>query len=229
MPRPFRVEIAKGRTSAVENPMSSHVDAIVEQLVTMRTNGAMAAPNLDGSIAMWSGLGDIQKRMELTKAEIGALQDKTGGGADGTRSTAELRAVVMGTEEATDTILSAAEVIDDTLAEHAGHDDPQVVLAVAQARERVVEIFEACNFQDITGQRISKVVALLQFVEERIASIVDMWENVEVQVQQANPVPQPAAPKPPAADEVGTSLARGPSLAGDPNVVSQDDVDALFR
>ncbi|MEM1381922.1 MAG: protein phosphatase CheZ [Pseudomonadota bacterium] len=233
MPRPFRVEIAKGRQEAAENPMSQHMDSIVRQLVAVRSETQSGAPSaLDGSIAMWSGLGDIQKRMDLTKHEIGALQEKGVAGEDNARTTAELRAVVTGTEEATDTILSAAEAIDDVLAEHTGHEDPQVTKAINEARERVIEIFEACNFQDITGQRISKVVTLLQFVEERIASIVDVWDNLESKgVLPAAAMAQQAAPKPvePVDDGKTDKLARGPSLAGDPDVVSQDDVDALFR
>jgi len=43
-----------------------------------------------------------------------------------------------------------------------------------------VQVFESCNFQDLTGQRISKVVATLKFIETHIIKMMDIWGGIEV-------------------------------------------------
>ena len=78
-------------------------------------------------------------------------------------------------------------------------------------------VFEACSFQDITGQRVSKVVKSVSYVEERINALFGIWgkdelENVDV---------EPAREK--TADE---TLVHGPQLAGEG--ISQDEIDKLF-
>ena len=37
----------------------------------------------------------------------------------------------------------------------------------------MIGIFEACTFQDITGQRISKVVGTLRYIDERVSSFIE--------------------------------------------------------
>jgi chemotaxis protein CheZ len=71
----------------------------------------------------------------------------------------ELEAVVQATEAAANTILEAAEAIGDWMA--AGRD-PAAAPAIV---ERVNAIFEACAFQDLTGQRIRRAIQHLQQVE----------------------------------------------------------------
>ena len=52
--------------------------------------------------------------------------------------------------------------------------------ALAQdIQERVVKIFEACNFQDLTGQRITKVVATLKFIETHIVRMMEIWGGLD--------------------------------------------------
>ena len=46
-------------------------------------------------------------------------------------------------------------------------------------QERVIKIFEACNFQDLTGQRITKVVATLKFIETHIVRMMEIWGGLE--------------------------------------------------
>lgn len=243
MSRRFRVELFEGprtpgaaRHAPPPPPMSHHVDHILAELHHLRSQNVQApqAPtpasqSLESVIAMWSGVDDIQKRLEITKTEIGALKEKGVGVEPGaSRTTDELRAVVTGTEEATDTILAAAETIDDIAQRMAQSDDERAKSDGQMICDAVVQIFEACNFQDITGQRITKVVDSLQFIEERIASMIDVWQALNAATQASQPASQPAAPSAPAPDS-DKALLNGPSLKTDPGVVSQDDVDALFR
>lgn len=90
--------------------------------------------------------------------------------ATGTRNSGvELEAVVITTEAAANTIMEAAEAIQDWI--QGGERDPEFIQSLAS---RVNTIFEACSFQDVTGQRIRRAIQHLQQVEsmlERFAPI----------------------------------------------------------
>ena len=93
---------------------------------------------------------------------------------------ASLHAIVGGTERATQSILQAAEEIDqaaNTLSASVkgGHDQG----LAHDIQDRVVQIFEACNFQDLTGQRVAHVMATLKFVEEHVARLMAIWHGIE--------------------------------------------------
>lgn len=121
---------------------------------------------------------------------------------------AELHAVVQHTAEATNLIMAVAE---DVMA--ADTSDPAAYQAFVS--DKMMEIFEACTFQDITGQRIKKVVDTLTHIEqrlERFASVMgvedaELEETLEDKRKREN-------------------LLNGPALNGPE--VAQDDIDALF-
>ena len=46
---------------------------------------------------------------------------------------------------------------------------------VESINDACMRIFEACSFQDITGQRITKVVSTLTYIEERLHGLQDAW------------------------------------------------------
>jgi chemotaxis protein CheZ len=85
----------------------------------------------------------------------------------------------------------------------------------------VISIFEACNFQDLTGQRISKVMATMKFIENHITIMMDIWGGVDAIRSHV----------PPMADgrEGNARLLNGPKLDGDAGHASQNDIDALFE
>jgi chemotaxis protein CheZ len=112
----------------------------------------------------------------------------------------ELEAVVSATEAAANRIMEAAEAISDWL--HSGQNDPDSLREVA---ERVNAIFEACTFQDVTGQRIRRAIEHLQSVESMLSTII----------------PAVGAP----AD--GAAEMPPPPPAVDPDL-HQDDVDRMF-
>lgn len=88
--------------------------------------------------------------------------------ASGARNSGlELEAVVQATESAAETILEAAEAIQTWLDE--GGDD---ATALAALTERVNIIFQACSFQDLTGQRIRRAIKQLQQVESMLEGLV---------------------------------------------------------
>jgi chemotaxis protein CheZ len=219
MARPFRVEISEAKRLNEGSLTGGHVDNILRELHTLRAQaGQQAAPApVENAIALWSGVDDIQKRIDTTKKEIGALYARGVANPSSSRNAEELRAVVSGTETATDTILAAAEAIDTVAGTLAAHADDDVRAAAEAIAENIVQVFEACNFQDITGQRITKVVESLGFIEQRIAAMVEIWRAQELTA----PVQTEA--------KSDRDLLNGPALDGDYGVVNQDDVDALFR
>ena len=85
--------------------------------------------------------------------------------------------------------------------------------------ETIVGVYEACNFQDITGQRITKVVRTLKYVEERIMAMINIWGP------EAIGEFLPKAPDDHKNDD-DSALLNGP--AGENQGISQDDIDKLF-
>jgi chemotaxis protein CheZ len=76
---------------------------------------------------------------------------------------------------------------------------------------------EACTFQDITGQRVTKIIRSMQFVEERVLAMVDLMGRDSVE-KKAAVLSDETPEKDP--------LLNGPQLPG--NAISQDDIDKLF-
>jgi chemotaxis regulatin CheY-phosphate phosphatase CheZ len=130
----------------------------------------------------------------------------------------ELDAIVIATEQATNTIMENVEQMEDALDEvRSLVDDPKVLSILDRIPSHSGSIFEACAFQDITGQRISKVVNSLQFIESRVNVLIDMWgvsELTKVSVQKEAPRGE------------YEKYLNGPQLSG--QGVSQADVDAMF-
>ncbi len=163
----------------------------------------------------------IHEAINRTKQEIAVLHGKSFEGDEMARVTGELGAVVGGTEEATQQILEAAESIDQaaTALTKVISPDQQVQLA-EDIQERVVSIFEACNFQDLTGQRISKVMTTMRFIEHHINIMMEIWGGVDAIKAHAPAIID---------DRVGDArLLNGPKGLNDEGHASQDDIDALF-
>ena len=162
----------------------------------------------------------IHQAIHRTKQEIASLSMNGIAGVEFERLTRELHAVVGGTERSTEQILAAAEDIEKVAnllctivqGEHAQG-------LARDIQDHVVRIFEACNFHDITGQRISKVLATMQFVEDRIAHMKVIWNGIDAvaNAAQSSQRHQPA-----------NKLLHGPALPGDVDHVTQDEIDALF-
>jgi len=133
----------------------------------------------------------------------------------------ELDAVVDGTERATQHILEAAEFIDEaanTLSASLKHEQEHAL--AGDIRDHVVRIFEACNFQDLSGQRIAKVLATLTFVEDRVARMLEIWGGRDALKDYAAVALTER--------DSETKLVSGPKLNGDPGHVSQQEIDAMF-
>ena len=121
-------------------------------------------------------------------------------------------------------ILKAAEDIDQLASNMSSLIQGEYAQGLAQdMRDHVVKIFEACNFQDLTGQRITKVVNTLKFIEDHIIRMREIWSSIE----GGDPAASKAAP----AQAVATSDSKflnGPKLTGDAGQSTQADIDLIF-
>jgi chemotaxis protein CheZ len=158
--------------------------------------------------------------IQTVRAEIATLQSDDLKGQCIPQATDELEAIVTTTAEATNAIMDAAERLQAL-----GGEVSEAGQAVVMAE--TMRIFEACAFQDITGQRISKVIHAFRHIEQRIDEFMAMFADGSQQGAdggaEAPAWPSPA-PLPAAADE--TSLCNGPQL---PQLAkSQAEIDALF-
>ena len=162
----------------------------------------------------------ISEAISKTKTEIATLHVNGFEGPEMARVTHELDAIVGGTEHATQQILTVAELIDqaaNTLSAAVRNEQDRTLAADIQ--EHVIRIFEACNFQDVTGQRICKVVATLKFIETHVMRMIEIWGGLEA-FREVTPHALAAPDR--------RALLNGPRLPSEVGHVDQDEIDALF-
>lgn len=158
--------------------------------------------------------------MNRMRRELAALQGAAETTGDFGTMADTLDAIVENTEAASNTILESAEAIDGLAGELRNSSDPKARAVSGKITDQINSVFEACSFQDLTGQRITRVVNSLKFVEERVNTMVRMWgkeelsQAVEEIKQQTEPVDQEKA------------LLHGPQRDG--IAIRQEDVDKLF-
>jgi chemotaxis protein CheZ len=134
-----------------------------------------------------------------------------------TRAAGELGAAVEGMETATQKILASAEVIDDCARTLAAALSDEYHHGLAQdVQDHVVRMYEACNFQDLAGQRIGKVIAMLIMIEERLLAMIERNNGADDQRATASDT------------SPDTNLINGPRLDGAGGHASQLDIDAMF-
>ncbi|KRP98993.1 chemotaxis protein [Bradyrhizobium pachyrhizi] len=164
----------------------------------------------------------IHDAISRTKREIAVLHGKSFNGEEMAKVNGELGAVVGGTEQATQQILEAVEAIDQAASALANNVTPDQQKRLSEdIQERVVSIFEACNFQDLTGQRISKVMQTMKFIEQHINEMMNIWGGVDAIKSHVPAIVDTR--------EGDARLLNGPKLDGDAGHASQDDIDAMFN
>ena len=84
----------------------------------------------------------------------------------------------------------------------------------AQLQDATTRIYEACGFQDITGQRITKVVATLKTIEAKVAHMVAAFGSRASRPPAAEAMPDPSL------------LLNGPQLPA--AAMDQSDIDKLL-
>ncbi len=181
---------------------------------------ADAAANMDGNLVsvasrMIEEIENLARVIKAARSEIAALNPSKMRERHFATATDELDAVVGATEDATNAIMEAAECIEGL----AGKVDEDTARRLTEA---VTAIYEACGFQDITGQRISKVVGALRQIELRVESLLATFGDEDARARR---------------DRLESELDRregrdGGLLSGPQSqaeVQNQDDIDAVFE
>jgi len=175
-------------------------------------NSADPTPSIEHELA---GIQDIIAR---NKRELSALIND-GSERRMSRAAGELGAAVEGMETATQKILASVEAIDECARALASALTDDYHHGLAQdVQDHVVRVYEACNFQDLAGQRIGKVIATLMTVEEQLAAMIE-------HLQSGGGASRPAAV---AHRTYAGDLINGPRLDGASGHVTQQDIDLMF-
>jgi chemotaxis protein CheZ len=224
----FRIEGIAAARRAVRTEDTTAAPGYAEVMQELSALRALIAPSVESATTKESQRGSVQR----LAAALTLIHDALSGEqrersvdkclAPMTHIAHELEAVSKGSEEATQKILAAAEDIDQVADNLTAALKDEIDRGLAQdIRDRVVHIFEACNFQDLTGQRISKVMTTMKFIENHITVMMDIWGGVDAIKAHAPPIVDDRP------DE--EKLLNGPKLDGDAGHASQNDIDALFN
>lgn len=152
---------------------------------------------------------ELGRTIASAKAEIAALRVDDIRERDIPFATDELDAIVQHTAAATHSILESCEMLDDVAGSVTGE-------AAGKLQDATTKNDEACSFQDITGQRITKVVTTLKTIEAKISHIITTFGVSEVP-------PMPDALGPASAED---ELLNGPQLPA--LAMDQSDIDKLM-
>ena len=130
-------------------------------------------------------LMEMASEIAQTRMDIAAIAPKGSEENHLSSVATELDSVVEATESATYKILTGAENVQEAVWKMrdrgADEDDCQLLEQCA------TDIFSACDFQDLTGQRIAKVVNVVGYIEERLNSMIEIWgDDSLISLTQSN-------------------------------------------
>lgn len=163
-------------------------------------------------------LSGLFKYVQRVREEIAAMARPADDDYQLNTMSEQLDIIVKSTEEATHTIMGVMEkndaLVDKLHAMLAGNAEADALLN--DIIDNNMQVIQACSFQDLTGQRLNKVIKSLAYVEARVANLADVWGRDEIAKVKV-------AAEEKTADE---KLLHGPQDPG--RGISQDEIDALF-
>lgn len=196
------------------------IEALRREVAELKATGAGATAMSDGDSEVRIEIAQMVRSIGRAKAELAAIKHPMAD-ADDDRirlASSELDEIVVATETATEDILRSAEhigeLLDEILARHP--TDERLYALTEEAGQELVNIMEACSFQDITGQRVNKVVKTIRFIQDRILAMIGIWgaeafADLPLKHQE---------------ERAEEALLNGPALGNEG--LSQSDIDALF-
>ncbi|MEQ1705366.1 MAG: protein phosphatase CheZ [Rickettsiales bacterium] len=165
-------------------------------------------------------IAKLAKYIGEAKNEIFAIQSNAKAEDAIEDASMHLEEVVKATEQATNTIMDAADAIQ-AAAGGIGGDKEQAIM------DKTTVIYDACAFQDITGQRIRKVITLLENIEDRVEKLNNLFGTEAPKSDEAAPVDiKTIDPKAVVLPKDDKDLLNGPQLSG--AATSQADIDRLL-
>jgi chemotaxis protein CheZ len=181
----------------------------VEQIKALSELGSRSVPGDE----LMHELAAVQDSIARNRQELATLiSSKTERRM--ARAAGELGAAVTCMEKGTQKILHQAESIDECAKALIATLQDDYKRGLAQdIQENTMQIYEACNFQDIAGQRIAKVIETLDRIEEQLSAMLTR--------SSGGPAHVPAK-------SARNRLINGPKLDGDVGHASQQDIDTIF-
>jgi chemotaxis protein CheZ len=208
-----------------EGPPSAGIEALKQKLAAIRARKPDIEPEMVTEVmravlttisdeltakeaSLLQEIEELGHTIAIAKSEIAALRVDDITDHDIPFATDELDAIVEHTAHATHAILASCEMLDE-VAESISGD------AASKLQDAVTRIYEACSFQDITGQRITKVVTTLKVIEAKVAHIISTFGPATGSLQRA--VGHVAS---------DADLLNGPQLPA--HAMDQSDIDKLL-
>lgn len=213
---PLRAELERRlKAMAEEGPRTDPSDiASAVESVMATVEGDLSAVNLK----LYAEIESLARYIDGAKAEIAEIRPDEIRDEHLPAATDELEQIVGATENATNQILESVESVEE-VAEQLDDDKAEKIT------NAVTNIYEACSFQDITGQRITKVVKTLQQIETKVEALLAAFgEEVARERQRKGDDGESRDQR--KAEDQEQSLMNGPAASGEG--VSQDDIDALL-
>jgi chemotaxis protein CheZ len=212
--------------ATIDRDLAFHLDALRKERgdtvkvddvgeVVRSLLGSLSGDLSAGDLKLYQEVESLASYIHKAKAEIAALRPQDIQDTYIASATDELDAIVGATERATNEILDAAELLEELTGELSAEHGKRLT-------EATTKVYEACNFQDITGQRITKVVTALKHIEERVEALVAAFgpEFKERLEQGASAVETTA-------EITDADLLNGPQLPE--KAADQAAIDALFN
>ncbi len=162
-------------------------------------------------------LQQMSASIQETRREISAIKPKSNNDSRIMAATEELDAIVTSTERATTDILTSTEKLQEIVDRLRDQDIESKTCD--ELEELITNIFMACSFQDITGQRTTKVVNTMRYLEQRVNSMIEIWGATAVKPVPAHEENNDTRPD--------AHLLNGPAKEGEGT--SQEDIDRLMN
>lgn len=207
----LRQEI-KAAHEAIKNPLSpEEVAGIVKQVIQ-----SMEGDISPSDLKFYSELEELARYIKQAKHDIASIKPKDISTDYIPTATDELDAVVGATEDATNKIMDECDKLT-AIAETCQEDVKN------KLTDCVTHIYEACNFQDLTGQRITKVVETLKHIDTRVEALVRAMGD---EIHRGDGESGGHHPRNIHDADPEKGLLNGPQLPQ--NAISQDDIDRLL-
>lgn len=214
---PLRAELERRlKAMAEEGPRTDPSDiASAVESVMATVEGDLSAVNLK----LYAEIESLARYIDGAKAEIAEIRPDEIRDEHLPAATDELEQIVGATENATNQILESVESVEE-VAERLDADNADKIT------NAVTNIYEACSFQDITGQRITKVVKTLQQIETKVEALLAAFGEEVARERRRKGDDREAAQAEGSDEDQDKALMNGPAASGEG--VSQDDIDALL-
>ncbi|MBL4615904.1 MAG: protein phosphatase CheZ [Magnetovibrio sp.] len=179
----------------------------------------MTAPFLEAdSENLRSEMHGLLQYINRVRLEIASISRPADDEHEFSTMSDQLDAVIKATDDASNTIMGCAESNEDAVQElRKLIKDPAQIALLDKISENDMNTIQACSFQDITGQRVTKVARSITYVEDRVAALTQLWGKEAIDKVELKGSDKTDDEK----------LLSGPAL--DPaRAISQDEIDALF-